>query len=81
MVLPWFQWAKIILVVEQTVTTKERIQQQIKYSEPMKDGRLALVIRWHQTVSRGTISLLSFKYKSSEFQVYLNTNLNTLDGI
>ncbi|KAK2187647.1 hypothetical protein NP493_158g00001 [Ridgeia piscesae] len=36
------QWAKIILVVEQTVTTAERAQEQIKYSEEMKDGRRAL---------------------------------------
>ncbi|XP_067662338.1 transient receptor potential cation channel subfamily V member 5-like isoform X2 [Haliotis asinina] len=46
----WFrQWAKIVLVVEQSVTTDERRQQQIKYSQPMADGRRALVIRWHQT--------------------------------
>ena len=46
------QWANIILVVEQTVTTDERRQQQIAYSQPMGDSRRrALVIRWHQTVS------------------------------
>ncbi|CAH1783392.1 unnamed protein product [Owenia fusiformis] len=43
------QWAKIILVIEQTVTTEQRILQQKKYSHPMADGRRALVIRWHQT--------------------------------
>ncbi len=46
-----FQWAKIILVIEQTVTTDERRLQQINYSQPMNDKRRALVIRWHQTVS------------------------------
>ena len=47
-----FQWAKIILVVEQTVTTEERIKKQILYSQPMSDdGGRALVIRWHQSVS------------------------------
>ncbi|CAD5125667.1 DgyrCDS13868 [Dimorphilus gyrociliatus] len=36
------QWAKIILVIEQTVTTSERKKQLINYSRPMKDGRRAL---------------------------------------
>ncbi len=46
------QWAKIILVVEQTVTTEERCRKQILYSQPMSDeGGRALVIRWHQSVS------------------------------
>ncbi|XP_048244960.1 transient receptor potential cation channel subfamily V member 5-like isoform X3 [Haliotis rufescens] len=46
----WFrQWAKIVLVVEQSVTTDERRLQQFKYSQPMADGRRALVIRWHQS--------------------------------
>ncbi|XP_041370435.1 transient receptor potential cation channel subfamily V member 5-like isoform X2 [Gigantopelta aegis] len=48
----WFrQWAKIILVIEQSVTTEERKQQLIKYSQPINNDEKnrALNIRWHQT--------------------------------
>ncbi|XP_035828047.1 transient receptor potential cation channel subfamily V member 5 isoform X2 [Aplysia californica] len=46
----WFrQWAKIVLVVEQTVTTKCRREQMLKYSVPYKEKQRALMIRWHQT--------------------------------
>lgn len=46
----WFrQWANIILVIEQSVTTEERKQQRIRYSQPLPDGDRALVIRWHQS--------------------------------
>ncbi|OWF56105.1 transient receptor potential cation channel subfamily V member 5-like isoform X8 [Mizuhopecten yessoensis] len=45
----WFrQWAKILLVIEQSVTTEQRRIQQTKYSQPTKNDR-ALVIRWHQS--------------------------------
>nr|KAI8748501.1 transient receptor potential cation channel subfamily V member 5-like [Biomphalaria glabrata] len=46
----WFrQWANIVLVVEQTVTTESRRQQMIKYSVPFGDNERALMIRWHQS--------------------------------
>lgn len=46
----WFrQWAKIVLVVEQSVTTKERQKYQIQYSQPALDGRRAFPIRWYQS--------------------------------
>ena len=32
------------------MTTDERRRQQLNYSQPMSDGRRALMIRWHQTV-------------------------------
>ena len=47
----FFQWAKIVLVVEQSVTTKERQKYQIKYSQPAMDGRRAFPVRWYQSVS------------------------------
>ncbi|KAL3870294.1 hypothetical protein ACJMK2_038370 [Sinanodonta woodiana] len=48
----WFrQWAKIVLVVEQSVTTLERQKYQIAYSQPINDKRRAFVIRWHQSES------------------------------
>lgn len=43
------QWAKIVLVVEQSVTTKERQKYQIKYSQPALDGRRAFPVRWYQS--------------------------------
>ena len=46
-----FQWAKIVLVVEQSVTTKERQKYQIKYSQPARDGRRAFPNKWYQSVS------------------------------
>ncbi|KAL5011500.1 hypothetical protein ScPMuIL_010051 [Solemya velum] len=42
------QWAKIILVVEQTVTKSERRKAYKTYTQPM-DGGFALSIRWHQS--------------------------------
>ncbi|XP_071154330.1 transient receptor potential cation channel subfamily V member 5-like isoform X7 [Mytilus edulis] len=46
----WFrQWAKVVLVIEQSVTTEERKKQRLKYSQPLPDGDRALVIRWHQS--------------------------------
>ncbi|XP_069120807.1 transient receptor potential cation channel subfamily V member 5-like isoform X4 [Argopecten irradians] len=45
----WFrQWAKILLVIEQSVTTEQRKILRTKYSQPTKNDR-ALVIRWHQS--------------------------------
>jgi len=40
------QWAKIILIIEQTLTTESRSRQLLRYSQPMKDQRRALPIRW-----------------------------------
>ncbi|GFR68752.1 transient receptor potential cation channel subfamily V member 6 [Elysia marginata] len=45
----WFrQWANIVLVLEQTVTTECRREQMIKYSVPFGKDERALMIRWHQ---------------------------------
>ncbi|KAK3087949.1 hypothetical protein FSP39_012710 [Pinctada imbricata] len=43
------QWAKIVLVIEQSVTTNIRKQQRQRYSQPMPDGDRAFIIRWHQS--------------------------------
>jgi len=40
------QWAKIILIIEQTMTKEARRHQQMRYSQEMKDQRRALPIRW-----------------------------------
>ncbi|XP_078323528.1 transient receptor potential cation channel subfamily V member 5-like isoform X2 [Crassostrea virginica] len=46
----WFrQWAKIVLVVEQSVSTEIRSEQRQKYSQPSADGDRIFVVRWHQT--------------------------------
>ncbi|XP_070176745.1 transient receptor potential cation channel subfamily V member 5-like isoform X3 [Littorina saxatilis] len=47
----WFrQWAKIVLMIEQSVTPRRRVLEQIKYTQPMADGKgRVFVVRWHQT--------------------------------
>ncbi|XP_014217435.1 transient receptor potential cation channel subfamily V member 5 [Copidosoma floridanum] len=43
------QWARIVLVVERGVAPAERLKKLNGYSEPMSDGRKALVLRIHQS--------------------------------
>ncbi|GJQ69771.1 Nan [Trypoxylus dichotomus] len=43
------QWARIVLVVERGVSPAERLKQMMVYSQPMSDGRRALVLRLHQS--------------------------------
>ena len=50
-IIAWLQWAKIVLVVEQSVSTEIRSEQRQKYSQPSADGDRIFVVRWHQTVS------------------------------
>ncbi|XP_047499811.1 transient receptor potential cation channel subfamily V member 3-like [Penaeus chinensis] len=42
------QWARIVLVVERGLSPEDRLRQLLKYSQPMSDGRRALVLRLHQ---------------------------------
>lgn len=44
------QWAKIMLIVEQSVSRGERLAQQSNYSKKMADGSRVLVTRLIQTV-------------------------------
>ncbi|XP_050307114.1 transient receptor potential cation channel subfamily V member 1 isoform X2 [Anthonomus grandis grandis] len=43
------QWARIVLVVERGVSPPERLRQLNVYSQPMSDGRRALVLRLNQS--------------------------------
>lgn len=43
------QWARIVLVVERGVPPAERLKNLKHYSQPMSDGRLALVLRLNMT--------------------------------
>lgn len=43
------QWARIVLVVERSVAPAERLKQFKFYSQPMSDGRPALVLRLNMT--------------------------------
>ncbi|XP_068237254.1 transient receptor potential cation channel subfamily V member 5 [Palaemon carinicauda] len=43
------QWARIVLVVERGLSPEERLKHLRKYSQPMSDGRQALVLRLSQT--------------------------------
>ncbi|XP_050701806.1 transient receptor potential cation channel subfamily V member 5-like [Eriocheir sinensis] len=42
------QWARIVLVVERGISPEERLKHLMNYSQPMSDGRRALVLRLHQ---------------------------------
>ncbi|XP_069188418.1 transient receptor potential cation channel subfamily V member 5 [Procambarus clarkii] len=42
------QWARIVLVVERGLSPEERLKHLMTYSQPMSDGRRALVLRLHQ---------------------------------
>ncbi|XP_071540423.1 uncharacterized protein nan isoform X2 [Panulirus ornatus] len=41
------QWARIVLVVERGLSPEERLKHLMTYSQPMSDGRRALVLRLH----------------------------------
>nr|XP_012147391.1 PREDICTED: transient receptor potential cation channel subfamily V member 5 isoform X2 [Megachile rotundata]XP_012147392.1 PREDICTED: transient receptor potential cation channel subfamily V member 5 isoform X2 [Megachile rotundata]XP_012147393.1 PREDICTED: transient receptor potential cation channel subfamily V member 5 isoform X2 [Megachile rotundata]XP_012147394.1 PREDICTED: transient receptor potential cation channel subfamily V member 5 isoform X2 [Megachile rotundata]XP_012147395.1 PRED len=43
------QWARIVLVVERGVSPQERLKKLMDYSQPMSDGRRALVLRLNQS--------------------------------
>ncbi|CAK1600101.1 unnamed protein product [Parnassius mnemosyne] len=43
------QWARIVLVVERGVTPQQRLKQLLTYSQPMANGKRALVLRINQT--------------------------------
>jgi len=46
------QWAAIILMMEQSLPKKERIDAQLRYSRPLAGDRKkrALVVHWKHTV-------------------------------
>ena len=58
------QWAKIMLIIEQSVSREERLAQQSNYSKAMPDGSRVLVTRLIQTVC---ISMKQSSSKRSEF--------------
>ncbi|XP_046140984.1 transient receptor potential cation channel subfamily V member 5 [Osmia bicornis bicornis] len=43
------QWARIVLVVERGVSPQERLKKLMDYSQPMSEGRRALVLRLNQS--------------------------------
>ncbi|XP_025425863.1 transient receptor potential cation channel subfamily V member 6 isoform X4 [Sipha flava] len=49
------QWARIVLVVERGVSPAQRLIKLMYYSQPMSDGRRALVLRLNQTVRQNLI--------------------------
>lgn len=56
------QWARIVLVVERGVSPKERLKQLMVYSQPMSDGRRALVLRLNQSVRLLSTEVLLYCY-------------------
>lgn len=53
-----FKWARIVLVVERGVSPTERLKQLMVYSQPMSDGRRALVLRLNQSVCNSYLVIL-----------------------
>lgn len=49
------QWARIVLVVERGVAPAERLRNFQFYSQPMSDGRRALVLRLNMNVSEDCV--------------------------
>ncbi|CAD7006171.1 unnamed protein product [Ceratitis capitata] len=49
------QWARIVLVVERSVPPAERLKNFMHYSQPMSDGRRALVLRLNMSVRTGNL--------------------------
>jgi hypothetical protein len=47
----FFQWAKVLLALEQSVNPKERLKYQKRYTHLLNNGERALVVRWKQSVS------------------------------
>lgn len=58
------QWGRQILVVEQNINPKERLKQQIKYTNSMKSGEKGLIVKWKQNEEERNL----FKSKKEGFQ-------------
>ena len=71
------QWAKIMLIVEQSVSRKERLAQQWNYSKKMPDGSRILVTRLIQTVSL-LFCLLFNKYFLFDFKADERENIENM---
>lgn len=65
------QWAKIMLIVEQSVSRKERLAQQSNYSKKMPDGSRVLVTRLIQTVMFIFSRFLRIKKKNFSLYSFL----------
>ena len=46
-----FQWAKVLLALEQSVNPYERLKYQKRYTHLLNNGERALAVRWKQSVS------------------------------
>ena len=63
------QWARIVLVVERGVSPEERLKKLMDYSQPMSDGRRALVLRLSQSVKIHPITAFRLFYHLIEWHV------------
>ena len=82
-IIAWLQWAKIVLVVEQSVSTEIRSEQRQKYSQPSADGDRIFVVRWHQTVSFLGMGLKLLNYlqeRRTNFERGGQSQLNGVEG-
>ncbi|PVD21847.1 hypothetical protein C0Q70_17649 [Pomacea canaliculata] len=74
----WFrQWARIVLMMELSVTPSHRLQQQMKYSQPMDGNKRAFVVRWHQTDAEKE-ELVKVRLQNKIQQRFMAQKKNTL---
>lgn len=69
------QWGRQILVVEQNINPKERLKQQVKYTNSMKSGEKGLIVKWKQNEEERN----EFKSKKEIFQKYILNNFFKFD--
>lgn len=67
------QWARIVLVVERGVSPEERLKKLMDYSQPMSDGRRALVLRLNQSVKYIYLFIRYFLYAINIAKIIYNT--------
>lgn len=67
------QWARIVLVVERGVPPAQRLKQLLAYSQPMANGKRALVLRINQKVYDiySTASVMVVRTFNSKFMKIL----------
>ncbi|RNA19971.1 transient receptor potential cation channel subfamily V member 5-like [Brachionus plicatilis] len=69
------QWGRQILVVEQNINPKERLKQQVKYTNSLKSGEKGLIVKWKQNEEERN----EFKSKKEIFQKYILNNFFKFD--
>lgn len=67
------QWARIVLVVERGVPPAQRLKQLMTYSQPMANGKRALVLRINQKVCMRIGNKILTVYVIIKYRSFSNT--------